>query len=107
VRVDTFKEILRSTPQLQVALNRYSAGLGMQVAQTAACNRLHKIEERLARWLLMAQDRVNSDIISITHDFLATMLGTDRPTERDPGSRYFAAKTDHWLYARRRKDCEP
>jgi CRP-like cAMP-binding protein len=80
VRVDTFKEILRSTPQLQVTLSRYAAGLGMQVAQTAACNRLHKIEERLARWLLMAQDRVNSDIISITHDFLATMLGTDRPS---------------------------
>jgi len=50
------------------------------MAQTAACNRLHKVEERLARWLLMAQDRVDSRFIRITHDFLATMLGTDRPT---------------------------
>ena len=51
---------------------------GMQVAQTAACNRLHDIEERLARWLLMTQDRVDSGALPITHDFLATMLGTDR-----------------------------
>ena len=52
----------------------------MQVAQTAACNRLHEIEQRLARWLLMTQDRVGSESLPITHDFLATMLGTDRPS---------------------------
>jgi CRP-like cAMP-binding protein len=52
----------------------------MQMAQTAACNRSHKIEQRLARWLLLAQDRVGSSQIHITHDFLATMLGTDRPS---------------------------
>jgi len=51
----------------------------MQVAQTAACNRLHDIKQRLARWLLMTQDRVDSESLPITHDFLATMLGTDRP----------------------------
>src|SRR6202035_3169708 len=50
------------------------------VAQTAACNRLHDIKQRLARWLLMTQDRVESGALPITHDFLATMLGTDRPT---------------------------
>jgi CRP-like cAMP-binding protein len=50
----------------------------MQIAQTAACNRLHKIEERLARWLLIAQDRVDGGTIRLTHDFLAIMLGTDR-----------------------------
>ena len=54
--------------------------LGMQISQTAACNRLHDIEQRLARWLLMAQDRVDNGFVRITHDFLATMLGTDRPT---------------------------
>jgi CRP-like cAMP-binding protein len=46
----------------------------MQVAQTAACNRLHDIEQRLARWLLMTEDRVDSGSLPITHDFLATML---------------------------------
>jgi CRP-like cAMP-binding protein len=52
----------------------------MQVAQTAACNRLHEVQQRLARWLLMAQDRVKKASLPITHDFLATMLGTDRPS---------------------------
>ena len=61
-------------------LSRYAAIQGMQVAQTAACNRLHDIGQRLARWLLMTQDRVDSGSLPITHDFLATMLGTDRPT---------------------------
>ena len=53
---------------------------GMQVAQTAACNRLHGIQERLSRWLLMTQDRVDSGVLPITHDFIATMMGTDRST---------------------------
>jgi len=61
-------------------LCRYAIVQGMQIAQTAACNRLHEIKHRLARWLLMAQDRVDSESLPITHDFLATMLGTDRTT---------------------------
>jgi CRP-like cAMP-binding protein len=61
-------------------LSRYAVIHGMQVAQTAACNRLHNVEQRLARWLLMTQDRVDSGSLPMTHDFLATMLGTDRPT---------------------------
>ena len=80
VRVDVLRDLLRAAPALQAILSRYAAGLAMQVAQTAACNRLHKIEERLARWLLIAQDRLDSGIVPITHDFLATMLGTDRPS---------------------------
>jgi len=80
LRVGTLQEILRVTPQLQIMLSRYAAGLAMQVAQTAACNRLHNIKQRLARWLLIAQDRVDSGFLPITHDFLATMLGTDRPS---------------------------
>ena len=72
-------KILKSTLRFQMLLSRYTAVQGMQVAQTVACNRLHLIEKRLARWLLMAQDRVDSALISMTHDFLATMLGTTRP----------------------------
>jgi CRP-like cAMP-binding protein len=61
-------------------LSRYAVVQGMQVAQTAACNRLHGVKQRLARWLLMTQDRVDSGSLPITHDFIATMLGTDRPS---------------------------
>jgi len=74
------ERILRSAPQLQTMLNRHSGLQGMQVAQTAACNRLHDIQQRLSRWLLMTQDRVNSGMLPITHDFIATMMGTDRST---------------------------
>ena len=72
--------ILRSAPQLQMILGRHTGLQGMQVAQTAACNRLHDIQQRLSRWLLMTQDRVGSGALPITHDFIATMMGTDRST---------------------------
>ena len=74
------EDAMRNFPDLQAALNRYAAIHGLQVAQTAGCNRLHGLEQRLARWLLLTQDRVGTGILRITHDFLATMLGTDRPS---------------------------
>jgi CRP-like cAMP-binding protein len=74
------ERILRSAPRLQLMLNRHAGLQGMQVAQTAACNRLHDIQQRLSRWLLMTQDRVGSGVLPITHDFIATMMGTDRST---------------------------
>jgi CRP-like cAMP-binding protein len=80
VEVGALQNTLESAPHLQLTLCRYAAVRGMQVAQTAACNRLHDIGQRLARWLLMTQDRVHSGSLLITHDFLATMLGTDRPS---------------------------
>jgi CRP-like cAMP-binding protein len=77
---NALERILHSAPQLQTILNRHSGLQGMQVAQTAACNRLHDIQQRLSRWLLMTQDRVNLAVLPITHDFIATMMGTDRST---------------------------
>ena len=62
VKADAMPNILKLTPQLQMTLSRYAVVQGMQVAQTVACNRLHRIEQRLARWLLMAQDRVDSTL---------------------------------------------
>ena len=80
VSVGHLEEVLLSSPKLHAGLNRYAAIHGLQVAQTAGCNRLHDIEQRLSRWLLLAQDRVGSGLLRITHDFLAMMLGTDRPS---------------------------
>jgi CRP-like cAMP-binding protein len=77
---NALERILRSAPRLQVILNRHTGLQGMQVAQTAACNRLHDIQQRLSRWLLMTQDRVKLGLLPITHDFIATMMGTDRST---------------------------
>jgi CRP-like cAMP-binding protein len=71
---------MKEFPGLLASLNRYAAVHGLQVAQTAGCNRLHDLEQRLSRWLLLTQDRVGSGLLRITHDFLATMLGTDRPS---------------------------
>jgi CRP-like cAMP-binding protein len=50
----------------------------IQIAQTATCNRLHTIEERLARWLLLTQDRMKTDTFNLTQEFIATMLGSRR-----------------------------
>jgi CRP-like cAMP-binding protein len=52
--------------------------LAMQAVQIAACNRLHEVDERLARWLLMTQDRIASNSLPLTQEFIAQMLGTRR-----------------------------
>jgi CRP-like cAMP-binding protein len=80
VEIAALQETLDSVPHLRLMLSRYAVVQGLQVAQTAACNRLDGITQRLARWLLMTQDRVDAESLPITHDFLATMLGTDRPS---------------------------
>ena len=73
-----FCEELRKSPQLQHEVNRYTAALMAQITQTAACNRFHVVEARLARWLLMTRDRVRSDEFRLTHAFLGHMLGVRR-----------------------------
>jgi len=78
--VAVLREILPACPRFLRTVERYAVVLGLQVAQTAGCNRLHDVVQRLSRWLLMAQDRISSPTLPITHDFLATMLGTDRPS---------------------------
>src|SRR5256885_9563181 len=73
-----FSEEIRKSPQLQQELSRYTRALMAQITQTAACNRFHVVEARLARWLLMTRDRVRSDEFRLTHAFLGHMLGVRR-----------------------------
>lgn len=64
--------------ELQNLLLRYTQALFTQVTQTAACNRLHTIEERLARWLLTVSDQVQAEQFALTQEFIAQMLGCRR-----------------------------
>jgi CRP-like cAMP-binding protein len=78
IKSQGFRSVLLGTPVLRSELSRFALMQGMQVAQLAACNRLHETERRLVRWLLMCQDRDDSKLLPLTHDFLAQMLGTGR-----------------------------
>lgn len=69
---------LRSDEKFRQLLDRYVQSYVNMLGQLAACNRLHNVYERCARWLLMTHDRVDSDKIPLTHEFLAMMLGTQR-----------------------------
>jgi CRP-like cAMP-binding protein len=71
-------KILRRSETLEQRLQRYVQVLSMQASQVAACNRIHEVDERLARWLLMCQDRISSDTVPLTQELLAHMLGTRR-----------------------------
>src|SRR5512132_3744331 len=70
---------LRRSPRIERLVYRYVLALFDQAAQHAACNRLHALEERCARWLLMTHDRVDGDVLPLKQQFLAEMLGVHRP----------------------------
>jgi len=73
-----FREELERLPALRTLLLRYALVHHGQVARTAACNGRHHIDQRLARWLLMAHDRAEGDEFPMTHEFLSMMLGLRR-----------------------------
>jgi CRP-like cAMP-binding protein/PAS domain-containing protein len=73
-----FLREFRRSPTLQRVLFRFTDALMIQVTKTAACNRFHVVEQRLARWLLMTRERLVSNEFHLTHEFLADMLGVRR-----------------------------
>jgi CRP-like cAMP-binding protein len=78
MRAEVLLEEFERGGPFQAALLRYIQALFTQVSQTAVCNRLHPIEQRLARWLLMIRDRLPSDEVRMTHESLAHVLGVRR-----------------------------
>jgi CRP-like cAMP-binding protein len=78
INADALRELLPELPMLERLLSRFAYLQALQAQQIAACNRLHDVGERLARWLLMAQDRVRLETLPLTHDLVAGMLSTRR-----------------------------
>jgi CRP-like cAMP-binding protein len=76
---EAFRDGLERCPAFQALLLRYALAFNEEVAQTAACNGRHVLQQRLARWLLMAHDRSDGDEVPMTQDFLAMMLCVQRP----------------------------
>jgi CRP-like cAMP-binding protein len=75
----SFTSLVKDAPQLALLLHRYSQFAHEVVAQTAACNSMHLIEQRCARWLLISSDAVGSNDFGLTHEFLSQMLAVRRP----------------------------
>jgi len=75
-----FVVVLRECPTLRSSLHRFAQEMALQSSQIAACNRLHAAEEQIARWLLMCQDRLGGNVVSLTQDLFAHILGTRRAT---------------------------
>jgi CRP-like cAMP-binding protein len=80
IPVERFRALRHQLPALNRMMLRYAASLVTMVAQGSACNRMHPIDARCARWLLQTHDRVDSDGFYLTHEFLAQMLGVTRPS---------------------------
>lgn len=80
IKAQRLKEEFERPGELRRHLQKYVMANLVQSAQNAACNRLHTIGERLARWLLTCHDRIRSDRMPLTHEFLAQMLGAPRTT---------------------------
>jgi CRP-like cAMP-binding protein len=80
IGADAFREVVRDSASLTTLLLRYTQAMLTQVAQSVACNRVHSLEERCARWLLATHDRVSGNRFDLTQEFLAEMLGVRRPS---------------------------
>ena len=78
IEIGRLKEELDRSATLRALINRYRAAFLLQVSQCVACNGLHSIERRCCRWMLMTHDRLETDELPLTHEFLALMLGTRR-----------------------------
>ena len=80
IEADTFRRIVSTRPVVQALVQQHMYALMRQILYGAACNRIHSMEERCARWLLMTHDRAGHDSFPITQEFLSHMLGVRRAT---------------------------
>lgn len=80
METSAFRDAIEASPTIRQQMLRYVLAVFGQVSQNAACNQLHAINNRCARWLLTTHDRVNGDTYALTQEYLAMMLGVTRPS---------------------------
>jgi len=80
IRAEVLHKVFQATQEVRTLLLRHVQAVLGQVSQTALCNRIHSVEERLGRWILVSQDRTENHQLPLTHEFLARMLGVNRST---------------------------
>ena len=88
MKADLFRRLTREGGPLARLLHRYTQALMVQISQGMACNRVHSLGQRCARWLLMTHDRVNADEFQLTQEFLGQMLGVRRATVNEIATRF-------------------
>src|SRR5215207_3592468 len=115
IPAERFRAAIRASETLRQAVDRYAVALLAHLAQTVACNRLHSLDQRAARWLLLACDRINSPTFPLTQESFADLLGVSRPAVSTVGARFaregaaeFRRGTVHILDAKRleKSSCE-
>jgi CRP-like cAMP-binding protein len=91
MRSDVLRREFKKGGQLQDLLLRYTQAFITQIALTAGCNKAHRTDQRLAKWLLMCGDRARSRELELTQEFIATMLGTRRAGITEAAGRFQGA----------------
>ncbi len=85
---ERFRAAARQSESLRTTVNRYAIAMIGHLAQTVACNRLHSLDQRAARWLLLARDRIGSYAFPLTQEAFADLLGVSRPAVSTVGARF-------------------
>jgi CRP-like cAMP-binding protein len=85
---ERFRSAMRSSETLRRTVDRYAIALLGHLGQTVACNRLHSLDQRAARWLLLCRDRMNSSSFPLTQESFADLLGVSRPALSTVGARF-------------------
>lgn len=100
IGVDEIKEEFRQCGAFHDHVLQFIQKLSVQVSQTTLCNRRHTVDERLPRWLLMCHDRIDGNVLQLTQEFIAVMLGSSRVTVTQAAQRF--QQKGHIRYARGR-----
>jgi CRP-like cAMP-binding protein len=88
ISAERFRAAVHSSAALQRMVGRYTIAMLRHLAQTVACNRLHSLDQRAARWLLLARDRIGSLAFPLTQEAFADLLGVSRPAVSTVGARF-------------------